>query len=235
MSAARQLEHQGPHLLDEHAQEQVATEYATKGARRSTRENLRLVAPMRVQKASRGLFVIVLLGILGLGLIAMLLINTTLAQGAFTLSELRSEQAQLARVEATLTEEVAALATPIALEERARSLGMVASTTPAFIQIPTGKVLGKPKAAPGVRAPVTPADATVGEGVDDPAVAGIPEAPGEGYDPATADAMANEKAQEAATGGKKAQEGEAGVWSEPEVIGAEVISPDAMLDAVPVP
>ena len=228
MSAAPKLDS----LVD--SQESSVTEYATKGVRKSARTNLRLVSPMRVQKASRGIFIVVLLGILSLGGVAVLVINTTLAQGAFTLSELRSQQAELSRTEATLTEEVAALAAPTSLEQQARVLGMVPSSAPAFIRVTDGKVLGKPKAAQGAKI-ATPADATVSEAVTDPALADLPEAPGVGYDPAAADAMANEQQQNGVVGakGKKAKAG-VDQWTEPTVIKAEVISEDALLDAVPV-
>ena len=219
MSAAPQLEPVEPSI----------TEYATKGVRRSVRANLRLVAPLRVQKASRGVFSLIVVGILALGLVGMLLINTSLAQGAFTVSELRSEQAELARIEAALTEEVAALAAPDALENKARALGMVPSTNPAFIQIPDGKVLGKPKPAEGV-AVTLPADATAGELAEDPTAAGLPVATGEGYDPAAADAKANEEAQ-AANAGKGKKQNEVGVWSEPTVIEAEIIAEDVLVES----
>ncbi|MCH9830043.1 MAG: hypothetical protein K0U31_00420, partial [Actinomycetia bacterium] len=171
---------------------------------------LRLVAPLRVRKASRGVFVIVLASLLGIGLLGMLLINTTLAQGAFTLSELKTTQAELSRTEATLTESVAALTAPIVLEQKARDLGMVPSTTPAFIEIPSGKVMGKAKPAPGVRI-ATPADATVGEAAEIPSDSGLPVAPGENYDPAATDE-----------------------WSEPMLVDSQVVSEDLTLDAVPV-
>jgi len=209
MSAAPQLDHQ----LNESSES--VTEYATRGVRKRTRENLRLVAPMRVRKASRGVFIIVLASILGVGLFGMLLINTTLAQGAFTLSELRSTQAELSRTEATLIESVAALAAPTVLEEKARNLGMVPSSTPAFIQIPSGKILGKPKPAPGVPL-ATPADATVGEAVEAPSNSGLPPALGENYDPAAADAAGARRA--------------AGEWSEPTLINSQVISEDLSLN-----
>jgi len=189
------------------------TEYATRGVRRRTRDNLRLVAPIRVRKASRGVFVIVLAIILGVGLLGMLVINTTLAQGAFTVSELRSTQEELSRTEATLIESVAALAAPVVLETKARNLGMVPSATPAFIQIPTGKVLGKPKPAPGARISA-PANATVGEA---PSNSGLPVAPGVDYDPAAADAQRA-----------------IGEWSEPTLIDPQIISEDLTLDAIAV-
>ena len=207
MSAAPHLDHP----LDRSTES--ATEYATRGVRKRTSENLRLVAPMRVRKASRGVFIIVLASILGVGLFGMLLINTTLAQGAFTLSELRSTQSELSRAEATLIESVAALAAPTVLEEKARELGMVPSSTPAFIQIPSGKILGKPKPAPGVPR-ATPADATVGEGVEAPPSSGLPPALGQTYDPAAADS-------------KRAP----GEWSEPTLINSQVIVDDLSLDS----
>jgi len=161
-------------------------------------------------------FVVLLASILGIGFIGMLLINTTLAQGAFTLSELRSTQNELSRTEATLIESVSALAAPTVLEEKARSLGMVPSSTPAFIKIPSGKVLGKPKPAPGVRVS-TPADATVGEAAEDSTRSGLPPAFGENYDPATADAQRS-----------------TGEWSEPTLIDSQVISEDLSLNSNPV-
>jgi len=207
MSAASQRDH-SPNQPSE-----SVTEYATRGVRRRTRDNLRLVAPIRVRKASRGVFVIVLAIILGVGLLGMLVINTTLAQGAFTVSELRSTQEELSRTEATLIESVAALAAPVVLETKARNLGMVPSSTPAFIQIPTGKVLGKPKPAPGARISA-PANATVGEA---PSNSGLPVAPGVDYDPAAADAQRA-----------------IGEWSEPTLIDPQIISEDLTLDAIAV-
>ena len=213
MNAALQLD--SPHIESSSS----VTEYATKGVRRNTRDNLRLVAPLRVSKASRGLFVIVLTSFLGVGLFGMLLINTTLAQGAFTLSELRSTHAQLSRTEATLTESVAALTAPTVLEAKARELGMVPSSTPAFIKIPSGKVLGKARPAPGVRI-ATPADATVGELAESPSGSGLPVAPGESYDPADPAAPDSQ--------------GITGEWSEPTLVDSQVVSEDLALDAIAV-
>jgi hypothetical protein len=207
MSAALQLD--SPHIESSSS----VTEYATKGVRRNTRENLRLVAPLRVSKASRGLFVIVLTSILGVGLFGMLLINTTLAQGAFTVSELRSTQTQLSRTEATLTESVAALTVPTVLEASARELGMVPSPTPAFIKIPSGKVLGKARPAPGARI-AKPAEITLAEL---PSSANLPVAFGESVDLATPDSQ-----------------GATGEWSDPRLVNTQNQSKDLTLDAIAV-
>ena len=179
----------------------AGTEYATRGARGRTsgRPNLRMVSPLRAERASRGVFSLVVTGLLLVGMVTILVINTSLAQGAFTVSELQAQQAVLSQQEQALAELVAAAAAPESLEEQARGLGMVPSETPVFLSVPSGKVLGKPKAAPGgtTSAPrlLTPADATASEAVDNASVGtDLPVAPGVGYDPAAADAAAAQAA-----------------------------------------
>lgn len=171
------------------------TEYATRGARahRSARPHLRMVSPLRPERASRGVFALVVTGLLGVGMILILVINTSLAQGAFTISELQAEQATLSQQEQALSEQVAAAAAPENLEQQARAMGMVPSENPVFLSVPSGQVLGKPKPAAGSRTSVprllTPADATATEAVDNGAAdlpAGLPA----DYDPAAADAAA---------------------------------------------
>ena len=210
MSAALQLD--SPHIESSSS----VTEYATKRVRRNTRENLRLVAPLRVSKASRGLFVIVLTSILGVGLFGMLLINTTLAQGAFTVSELRWTHTQLIRTEATLTETVAALTGPTVLEASARELGMVPSPTPAFIKIPSGKVLGKARPAPGARI-AKPVELTAAGLAQSPSSANLPVAFDESVDLATPDLQ-----------------GVTGEWSDPRLVNTPDQAKGLTLDAIAV-
>lgn len=172
-----------------------ATEYATRAAHaRHARPQLRLVTPLRPEKASRGVFALVVGGLLSVGLVAMLLINTSLAQGAFVVSSLKAEQAKLSEQEASLSQEVSTLAAPESLERAARGLGMIPSQSPAFLSLADGSILGKPKAssvAPGAAVPQvpTPADATAAEAVDS-AAADLPPALPADYDPAAADATA---------------------------------------------
>jgi hypothetical protein len=177
------------------------TEYATRGARglRTARPQLRIVSPLRQERASRGVFALVVVGLLIAGMIVILVINTALAQGAFTVSELQNQQASLAQEEQLLSQAVAAAAAPDALEKSARAMGMVPSQTPVFLKVPSGKVLGKATAAPGGTAAeprlLTPADATATEAVDNAAVGtDLPIAPGVNYDPAAADAAAAQAA-----------------------------------------
>lgn len=216
-----------------HKHDIPATEYATRGAhaRAHARPHLRLVAPLRPERASRGVFALFVGGLLALGLLGMLLINTSLAQGAFVVSELRAQQAELLEQEAGLSQAVAAMAAPKALEAQARALGMVPSESPAFLSLADGTVLGRPKAtsvAPGAAVPVipTPADATAGEGID-AGLADRPAALPSDYDPAAADSAA----AGAAKGGKKAK-GEDALWVEVPVDTSGTSDDDLMLEPV---
>jgi len=178
--------------LDELAETTQATEYATRGARkhRLSRPHLRMVSPLRAERASRGMFALIVTGLLIVGMVVILVINTTIAQGAFTVSELQAQQATLTQQEQELSRSIAAAAAPEALEQKARAMGMVPSESPVFLN-PDGSIVGKPKVAggntsqpPALR---TPADGTVGEAVDTLS-AELPTRLPAGYDPALADA-----------------------------------------------
>lgn len=79
------------------------------------------------------------------GLITMLVINTSLAQGAFRVSELTRQSTDLIQQQQALEKAVASQQTPGNLEARARALGMIPQSTPVFLRLSDGKVLGKAK------------------------------------------------------------------------------------------
>lgn len=197
MSSAAPKHAMDTHVHDAHADDSSTT-YATRGAKTKDRSHLRIVAPLRPSKAGLGVYSLFLGGILALGLVGALFINTTLASGAYTINELTRQQATLAEAEQALSEQVALVSTPAALEKKARELGMVPSETPVFLSLKDGSVLGKAKAATG-KTPIqplyTPADATVNEGADSggapvDANDGATRITNEEYDPAAADAAA---------------------------------------------
>ncbi len=229
------------------------TEYATRGARgrRASRPHLRVVSPLRPERASRGVFALVVLGGLAVGMVAILLINTSLAQGAFTISALKAEQGQLLEQEQALIESVAALGAPESLETRARELGMVPSENPVFLDVTTGEVMGKPKPAPGRRSTMprllTPADATSAEAVDN-GLAGLPVVADPNLDPAAVDAAAVDAATAQAAENQVGEQGagrkrdrnpnaENNLWQDTVVLDVtdDLASGDAGLEAVPVP
>src|SRR5271166_3541717 len=81
-------------------------------------------------------FILLLVGLLGGALVCLLVISTTLAQGAFRITNLQEQNANLARQQQILTNEVA---------QEARRLGMRPNHRLSFIAVKTGKiVVGKP-------------------------------------------------------------------------------------------
>ena len=109
------------------------------------------------RRARLGLFAIICLAIATVGLVSMLIVNTMLASGAFTVSELQAEKALLLEQEQQLTEEIAVASSPLLLEEKARALGMVPQDAPAFIDLETGEIVGNtvPQPEPIVVDPAT--------------------------------------------------------------------------------
>jgi hypothetical protein len=110
--------------------------------------------------------VALVLVLLSLGLGALLLLNTLLAQGSFTLHALEGQVADLADREQELQQRAAELAAPQRLARHAAALGMVPSENPAFLRAEDGKVLGEPVPAadpPPVVGSVDPADSDSGQ------------------------------------------------------------------------
>lgn len=76
------------------------------------------------------------------GLMALLMLNTALAQGSFKLHDLQATSGELTDAQGALTSAIDAQRAPAALASRAAGLGMVPATTPAFLRLRDGKVLG---------------------------------------------------------------------------------------------
>jgi cell division protein FtsB len=127
----------------------TTTEYATRGARarKGQGPGLRVVAPPRAERASRGLFALIIIMLLGGGFLANLLVNTSMAQGAFQIGDLQQAATKLSEEQAVLREQVGALSAPTALESKARALGMIPTDSPVFLSVPGGKVIGQPAPA----------------------------------------------------------------------------------------
>jgi hypothetical protein len=105
--------------------------------RQSLRAELRLV-PVRALRPRRAPFVVLVLLVLGLGLVGLLALNTSLQQGSFELTDLERETALLRDRHAVLADDVARRSAPGVLAERARSLGMVPNEAPVFLQVDPG-------------------------------------------------------------------------------------------------
>jgi hypothetical protein len=101
-------------------------------------------APLRHGGAAFGVFCATLLTI---GLIGLLLLNTVLAQGSFTLSKLRATSDQLTDVQGALNQSLDASKSPANLATRATSMGMVPAQSAAFLRLSDGKVIGVAQSA----------------------------------------------------------------------------------------
>ncbi|MEV5711599.1 hypothetical protein, partial [Actinoallomurus sp. NPDC052274] len=106
-----------------------------------TRTGTATRAPRRpAPPRARAPFVLLVVGLLGGALVSLLLLNTVLAQDAFTLSELQRDNRQLAERKQALQADIARENDPAVLHQKARSLGMVDPRGAAFIDAHTGRV-----------------------------------------------------------------------------------------------
>jgi hypothetical protein len=118
---------------------------------RTRRPALREVPPPAASVAGNGMFALIVAGLLVLGMLGLLVLNTTLAQGAFEIGSLTQVKRDLAVNEQRLLQVVAQAEAPESLQQRADALGMVPAQAPVFLRLADRTVLGRPtpaKAAP---------------------------------------------------------------------------------------
>jgi len=97
--------------------------------------------------------------LLATGLIGLLLLNTALAQGSFTLHDLRTTSDQLTDAKSALNQSLDSSKSPANLATRAFSMGMVPAQSAAFLRLSDGKIIGvaqQASARPGLGFAVTP-------------------------------------------------------------------------------
>jgi hypothetical protein len=98
-------------------------------------------------------FLLVLIGIFGLGMAGLLMLNTTLQSQAFEARTLNRQATELVYAQTDLENQVDALAAPQELARRASVLGMRPNPYPAFLVLPSGKVVGEPTPVGGEEVP----------------------------------------------------------------------------------
>jgi hypothetical protein len=81
------------------------------------------------------------------GLMALLMLNTSMAEGSFTLHKLQATSGELTDTEEALTAAIDAQRSPANLAARAARLGMVPADSAAFLRLSDGAVLGVAKPA----------------------------------------------------------------------------------------
>jgi hypothetical protein len=102
------------------------------------------IAPSRAQRRARPRLAHAVVTIAGIGVILLvqLLLSFLLADGAYQISSLQTEQRDLLREEQALNEHLELLASTQSLTAYAEALGMVASGNPVFLDVATGGVSG---------------------------------------------------------------------------------------------
>ncbi|MBT1546217.1 hypothetical protein [Curtobacterium aurantiacum] len=116
---------------------------------RQHRPELVEVTPTAAQRRARPRigYAVVAVAALGILLLAQLGISMVLSQGAYTLNSLSAEQTALSRTQQSLSEELRVLDSPQNLARNAQSLGMIANSTPVYLDPKTGRVYGTPTPA----------------------------------------------------------------------------------------
>jgi hypothetical protein len=126
----------------------------------TTTPRLRVVtgAPPRRGGAAFGIVCAILLAA---GLVALLVLNTALAQGSFTLQKLQSTSDQLTDTQGALNQSLDVSKSPANLATKALGLGMVPAGSAAFLRLSDGRVIGVAKPAPQGRGFTVVAGTTV--------------------------------------------------------------------------
>lgn len=124
---------------------QTAARPLSRSAPRTTSRTAR-PRPLRVvreqpQHGQPG-FVALCLALLVAGLLGVLMLNTSMAKGSFVLGDLQDTSNELAAAEEELSHAIDAQSAPAELAKRALDMGMVPSTSAAFLRLSDGKVLG---------------------------------------------------------------------------------------------
>ena len=95
----------------------------------------------------RTVYAIVAVGALFAIVVAQLLLSISISQGAYQLSTLQDTQKQMQRQYQAASEDLDRLTSPQNLAANANALGMVSNSSPVYLRLSDGAVLGAPVAA----------------------------------------------------------------------------------------
>jgi hypothetical protein len=111
------------------------------GAKPATRPPGRPATARTRPRHPRAPFILLLVGLLGGALVSLLVISTTLAQGSYRITNLQQQNANLAKQEQLLSQQVAQASSPAQIAQEAEALGMRPNSHLQFINLKTGKVV----------------------------------------------------------------------------------------------
>jgi len=110
-------------------------------AKPATKPIVRPAAARTRPRHPRAPFILLLVGLLGGALVSLLVISTTLAEGSYRITSLQQQNANLAKQESTLTQQVAQASAPAQIAQEAEEFGMRPNPALQFINLKTGKVV----------------------------------------------------------------------------------------------
>ena len=116
------------------------------------------VAPPAPISVPRAPFVGAMIGVVIVGVLGILLINTKTNENSFRIADLQNQASKLDNQQQDLDNQLVEISSIGNLDAAARRLGLVKSDNPAMIRLPDGKVIGVLKPATGKQA-VTAQDA----------------------------------------------------------------------------
>jgi hypothetical protein len=111
------------------------------GTKPATRPSARPATARIRPRHPRAPFILLLVGLLGGALVSLLVISTTLAQGSYRITSLQQQNANLAKQEQLLTQQVAQASSPAQIAQEAEQFGMRPNPMLQFINLKTGKVV----------------------------------------------------------------------------------------------
>jgi hypothetical protein len=116
------------------------------------------VAPPAPISAPRAPFVAAMIGVVIVGVLGILLINTKTNENSFRIADLQNQESKLDNQQQDLDNQLVEISSIGNLDAAARRLGLVKADTPAMIRLPDGKLIGVLRPATGEPA-VTAQDA----------------------------------------------------------------------------
>lgn len=125
------------------SQTAAARSHPRPAARRATTpapRRLRVVAPPAAD--GNGLFIALCVALLLSGFVGVLVLNTAMAKGSFTMKDLQHRSDELTDTQDHLRQALDAVSGPGPLAREARALGMVPTQTAAFLRLADAKVVG---------------------------------------------------------------------------------------------
>lgn len=128
----------------------------TESTRRERSTHLEVVSTRSQRRARpRALYAITAVSALLVIVVSQLLLSIGVSQGAYQLSSLQVKQTELQRSYQAASEDLNRLTSPQNLAANANALGMVSNSSPAYLRLSDGAVLGAPLPASGAAGTVT--------------------------------------------------------------------------------